>query len=114
MRQIAFKLAKDCHLVKDSLPDNYVVEWTYVDLHPNGLEGEWQFANESQFQAIMQVNNTDQKLKEHKDKMDADKVAKDLEDLQKWEVEKAARDAEKEANAALFEEFIKWKKDKGL
>ena len=51
-RQVAFKQAKANHNLKGVLPDDFITEWTYTDLHPPGTlskdEG-WQFQAEADF-----------------------------------------------------------------
>jgi len=115
MRTVAYKLAKDCPLVKDSLPDTYIVEWTYTDLHPQGLnESEWQFANEAQFQAMMQINNTNQVLTVWKANKDAAEKVILKAQHEAMVASKAQEEANKAANEALFQQFLQWKKDNNL
>lgn len=66
MRMVAYK-TKDCpgSLVKDSLPDNWITEWTYTDLQPEGslkVEDGWNFLNETEFNALLEYTNTEEAL----------------------------------------------------
>ena len=62
---IAYKLTNG--LVSDSLPSNWITEWTYVDVQlEESIEGWLQLA-EDEFMALLAVSNTDDNLKKFQD-----------------------------------------------
>lgn len=110
MRQIAYKLAVDCALVKSQLPDNHVVEWTYVDLHKEGdlSETEWKFLPENEFQSLLN-NTTEEKVLEWKAAKDA-AIKAELDAVAvKIFAENEAKAEQEDEWKAEFEAFKAWK-----
>lgn len=66
MRTIAYKQANHIKSrIKDSLPDDFITEWTYVDVQPQDSlkkEDGWQFLNEDEFTKLKDESNTDDNL----------------------------------------------------
>jgi hypothetical protein len=68
MRDVAFKQAKVNPSLSGILPDDFITEWTYVDLHPPGtltVDDGWQFAKEADFTPVFERNSI--KLALHRD-----------------------------------------------
>lgn len=77
MRKIAFKTASHVQskLLRDSLPEDFITEWTHVDSQPEGSlkeEDGWQFMDEDKFLAMKDKVNHNDRLLEHKAKRDAE------------------------------------------
>jgi hypothetical protein len=114
MRQIAYKTANHSKsVVKGTLPDDYITEFTFVDMHPeNSLNDEWKIINEDEFQKLVLISNSEEKVKEHHIKLNKqynDEFNVMIVENERKQVEK---DLEKAAYEVEFEEFIAWKKSK--
>jgi hypothetical protein len=114
MRTVAYKLAENCQVVKNELPPNYIVEYTFVDIHPEGnlSESEWEFASEEDFNQLLIVNNSEDNYQQWKNAKDAADTAKSLEIAIIMRAGKAARDEQEEVYKLEFEAFKKWKESK--
>lgn len=86
MRTIAFKQANHANSrVADSLPADWITEFTYVDLHADGFlktEDGWQFLPENEFEQLKNKCNHPDNLKKYKDEQDAKRLA----EWQGWSV----------------------------
>ena len=117
MRKIAYKTANHPKsAVKGSLPDNYITEFTYLDLNPDIDQNEWTVVNEDEFNNLLSISNTEEEVRKHDDKISKEQLDEFnlmvAEQEAKRAAEQAAKDLEKAAYEAEFEEFIAWKKSK--
>lgn len=70
MRIIAFKQVKNTK-IKGHLPDDFIIEWTYADLHENLSPDEWEVMLEDEFMDLLSQKNNEQTVanwKENKDR----------------------------------------------
>ena len=110
MRIVAYKQARNA-LVKNSLPKDYITEWTYKDLQPEGFLKEddgWNFLPEDQFQSLLNSNNSEEKLNEFRQIESAKDIARATVRLQEF----MQREPEKQQLQQEFEEFIQWRKNR--
>ena len=109
MRIIAFKIA-NCvtSRVIDSLPENWITEYTFVDLQLENslLESEgWQFLPEDEFNILLTDSNSNEKLEEYKTKNREQQLVA----LEAWKIKSAELEATKAAETAELEAFKIWK-----
>ena len=110
MKNYAFKRAKHCPAVKDSLHPEYIVEYADISLFEPGFhkhEDGYEIMPEDSFQDQLAKN---QSL--HQEFLE--KKAKSELELQAIAAQKSALDAQRERkDRQEYEEFLKWKKNKG-
>ena len=111
MKNIAFKRAKYCPAVKDSLHAEFIVEFADISLFPEGfhkLEDGYEILPEDQFLDEYQKND-----ERHQEKLEAKRV-EEIKVQAAQAVASQAKVLEDKQFEREFEEFKRWKdKNKG-
>ncbi len=109
MRTVAYKISNNIKsIVTDSLPSNWITEYTFVDLHQEGIlnsEDGWLFISEDEFNNLLDKTNNDNRMNEFIELQN--KIRNDNFELMK--IKLAEMQAKKAEEDAEFEAFKAWK-----
>jgi hypothetical protein len=111
MRTIAYKLAENS-VVKVSLPSNFITEWTYTDIQPEGtlnVEDGWLFLPEEEFNLLFSQSNSEEVLNAYRQQEEVRARLEAEEALAYIREQQEQIDLQNQQLQQEFEEFLLWK-----